>query len=76
MGTYSMKSFLTVSKEIEGAYEDISLLLARLIRDPGDIAAIQKLAIKQAQLEKLESLHSALSQMTSVSRPASKSYVA
>lgn len=76
MGTYSMKSFLTVSKEIETAYQEISILLARLIRDPSDIAAIQKLAAKQSQLEKLESTQSALMEMTRVSRPASKSYVA
>lgn len=76
MGTYSMKSLLTVSKELEAAYQDISILLARLIRDPGDIAAIQKLAAKQAQLEKLESTQSALLAMTSVSRPTGKSYVA
>lgn len=76
MGTYSMKSFLTVSKEIETAYQEISILLARLIRDPGDIAAIQKLAAKQSQLEKLESTQSALMELTRVSRPAGKSYVA
>ena len=62
--------------EIEAAYQDVSTLLARLLRDPGDIAALQKLAAKQTQLEQLEAAQSAMSSLSKLAMPLKKSHVA
>ena len=76
MGTYSSRAFPSVSEEIAASYQELSTLLARLISDPGDIAAMQKLAAKQGEIERLESIESDLLRIAHSVRPSHKSHVA
>lgn len=76
MGAYPSRAFPSVSEEIAAAYKELSILLARLISDPGDIAAMQKLAAKQHELGRLEALESELLEIAHSVRPVHKSHVA
>lgn len=76
MATFATRSVSSLAMEIENAYQDLSALLARLVCNPGDIAAIQKLSAKQTQIEQLEAAQRALAQIDTLTRPARKSYVA